>query len=367
MFKATLLVMIMATLFSGNVAATTMPDTETQNTNKPQQDMLLQEILQPATAQYPSVYIYSSLTLPRNTKISKQLIFEGDQASDLIFDANGAEINPTYAEPAILIASKKDQNKWQVPHHISIKNALIKGALRIHGMAPNGEGELLRQSSHQAGHTERAQQAAPNHIELSNLQLIAGKHNMMYFAPGVHHVTLTNSTFVGKTAALALYLDAESGHNLIENNKFDVQTQAREVIAIDGSANNTIRRNIFIHPQHGAIFVYRNCGERGTVRHQAPQYNQIVQNYFQLSNHSKLPLVWLASRNGHRNYCDADNGYPFGSSVNDKDLAKYNTVSHNFFNIKKLSTLYRWTMNTKEDLIRINAQPNQIQSNQITD
>ncbi len=337
-----------------------------EQTARKEQSQLLQEVLQPATSKQSSVYINQSLTLPKNSKISKQLIFEGDQATNLIFDANGADIQALYSQPSILISSKQQQDVWQVPHHITIKNATIKGALRIHGMAANGEGELLKQSSHQTGHTVRAQQAAPHHIQLDHLRLIAGKHNMMYLAPGVHHVTLKNSHFVGKTPALALYLDAESSHNTIENNQFDVQTKTREVIAIDGSAHNIIHRNTFINPQHGAIYVYRNCGEGGTVRHQAPEYNQITQNYFQVSSNSKLPLVWLASRNGRRNYCDADQGYNFGSSMNNHDLATHNTVTQNFFNLKKLPTWYRWTMNAKARVIRMNDQPNESQHNEIT-
>lgn len=336
----------------------------------------LQEILQPATASNPSVYIDCSLTLPKNASISKQLIFAGEQASHLVFDGNGAQIQATHAQPSVLITSQQiasqqqsdqQQARWQVPHHITFKNAQIAGSLRIHGMAANGEGELLKQSSRQAGHTERAQQAAPHHIILDNLTLIGGQHNMMYLAPGVQYVTLKNSHFEGKTDGLALYLDAESSHNLIENNTFEVQTKSREIIAVDGSAHNIFRHNTFISPRHGAIYLYRNCGEGGTVRHQASEYNQIIQNRFELSISSKLPLIWLASRNGNRNYCDADEGYAFGSSVNDQDLTQHNMVRHNMFNLKQLPKLYRWMSNLTNRLIRVNAQPNEVSANQIID
>lgn len=330
----------------------------------------LEEVLQSATSEQPSVYIDCSLTIPKNAIISKQLVFAGEQASNIVFDGNGAEINATHAEPAILITSKLDsphQKIWQVPHHITIKNVQIRGSLRIHGMAANGEGELLRQSSHQAGHSKRAQQAAPHHIVLDNLSLMAGQHNMMYFAPGVHQVTLKNSDFSGKTAGLALYLDAESSHNIIENNRFNVDTKSRELIAVDGSAHNIIRRNTFIDPPHGAIYLYRNCGEGGTVRHQTSGYNQIIQNQFELSVSSQLPLIWLASRNGHRNYCDADNGFAFGSSLNDKDLAQNNSVCHNTFNLKKIPKLIRWVMKTDDRLIKVSAQPNEVNCNRILD
>lgn len=326
-----------------------------------------QEILQPATPEQPSVYIDCSLTLPKNAKISKQLIFAGEQASNLVFDANGAQIQATHAKPSILIKSEYTQDTWQAPHHLTIRNAQIAGSLRIHGMAANGEGELLRQSSRQAGHTARAQQAAPHHIILDHLTLIGGPHNMLYVAPGVHYVTLKNSQFMGQTAGLALYLDAESSHNTIENNTFKVQTKSRELIAVDGSAHNTIRNNRFIDPHHGAIYLYRNCGEGGTVRHQASHHNQIIKNQFELSMSSKLPLIWLASRNGDRNYCDADSGYGFGSSINDMDLAQYNKVSNNRFNIKNIPKFYRWVMKVDDRLIKVSAQPNEISSNQIID
>lgn len=331
----------------------------------------LEEVLQPATAEQPSVYIDCSLILPANAKITKQLVFAGEQASNISLNGNGAEINATHAHPSILITSQPDaksqQEDWQVPHHIVIKNARITGSLRIHGMAANGEGELLRQSSYQAEHTKRVQNAAPHHIVLDHLSLDGGKRNMMYFAPGVHHVTLQNSQFRGQTDGLGLYLDAESSHNIIENNRFDIKTRTREVIAIDGSAHNVIRRNQFINPQHGAIYFYRNCGEGGTIRHQTPHHNQIMHNQFELSLTGKLPVIWIASRNGHRHYCDDDSGYAFGSSINNKDLAKNNQVSHNTFNLKGIPKLYSWVTRARDRLIRVDAKPNQVNCNRILD
>ncbi len=361
MFKILLLVIIMLTSFSQTAVAKDNSNLTLCTAQK------LQEVLQPATTEQPSVYIDCSMTLPKNAKITKQLIFAGGRVANIVFDGNGAEVSATYAKPSVLITSKQDQDTWQVPHHITIKNAQITGSLRIHGMAENGQGKLLKQSSHQAGHTERAQQAAPHHIILDNIALIGGQHNMMYLAPGVHHVTLKNSQFIGQTAGLALYLDAESSHNTIENNAFKVQTKSRELIAVDGSAHNIIRNNRFIDPHHGAIYLYRNCGEGGTVRHQTSHHNQIIQNQFELSMSSKLPLIWLASRNGDRNYCDADSGYGFGSSTNDKDLAQYNTVSHNSFNVKNIPKFYRWVMKVDDRLIKVSAQPNQLNCNRILD
>ena len=41
--------------------------------------------------------------------------------------------------------------------------------------------------------------------------------------------------------------------------------------------------------------------------------------------------IWLGSRQGRRSYCEDDAGYPFGSSVDNRDFADHNTVQRNFF------------------------------------
>jgi parallel beta-helix repeat protein len=134
-------------------------------------------------------------------------------------------------------------------------------------------------------------------------------------------------------------MDAESAYNTIRNNIFNVygnftlpQFRIREVIAVDGSAHNIISENTFKFSEGGGIYLYRNCGEGGTVRHQEPQFNIIEKNDFNLSDlHDNNYGIWLGSRNGNRTYCNADKGYNFGSSVNDGDFANNNTVKNNVF------------------------------------
>lgn len=326
----------------------------------------LQQILQPATAQNPSVILNCSVQLPASAQISKQLIFEGESSSNVSLDCNGAAVNATYGNPSILIRSTQKANLWSVPKNIQIQNCKISGALRIHGMASNGEGKLVRESSYTAGHTQRVQQAAPSQIKLDNLTLYAGDRNMMYFTPGVNHVTLSNSKFQGKSSALALYLDAESAHNVIENNTFDVQTNKREIIAVDGSAHNVIRNNQFINPLNGAVFLYRNCGEGGTIRHQTPSYNQIVDNQIQLNKHVKTSVLWLGSRNGNRNYCGADAGYAFGSSQSDLDYAENNQVSANQVQLKKIKWYEFWIKWAAPNVIRVDSMNNQVANNKVS-
>lgn len=335
----------------------------------------LQEILQPASKQNPLVKINCSVTLPKNAQVSKQLLFAGQKASDAILDCNGATIQPTQAKLAVLITSLLKDDVWYVPQDIQIKNCTLKSPLRIHGMAKNGQAPYLRASSYQEGHTQRARQAAPHHIVLDNLQ-INTNGNMVYLAPGVHDVTLKNSRFDALTDGVALYMDAESGNNIIEKNTFNVQTKVRELIAVDGSANNIIRGNTFLRPIHGAIHLYRNCGEGGTIRHQTPSNNQIVNNRFELASlDSNVPEIWLASRNGKRKYCDIDAGYNFGSSVSNNDFAQNNTVADNtFVQEKPAKSFLRMTSKQAKhgtddqgNLVRVDSEPNQVLRNKVID
>lgn len=292
----------------------------------------LADILAPATPGNDSVEVRCSATLPANSQISKRLLFTGPAASNLTFDCNGSTIAPAEAgsKDAVQIRSQQQQQQWQRPENLSLQRCRIEGSLRIMGMASNGEGAVLRTSSQQSGHTERAQAAAPSNIRLNQLTIIGQGRVPLYLAPGVTHVSLSNSRISGQSRSVALYLDAESAHNRFTGNTINSQTSNRELIAIDGSANNQFSNNRFSSLNRGGIYLYRNCGEGGTIRHQAPSGNQISGNtFFYRKYRGDLPAVWLGSRNGNRNYCQADAGYGFGSSASDTDFADGNTVENN--------------------------------------
>lgn len=223
--------------------------------------------------------------------------------------------------------------------NITIKNCKLKGSIRVYGLGMNGENEEVKKSSHKAGHTERAQAAAPSNVLISNMKIESVNRIPVYLAPGVTRVTVENSEFIGTTDSTVIYLDAESAYNTIYNNTFDVsgnftlrQFRIREVIAVDGSAHNTISGNKFKTAVGGGVYLYRNCGEGGTVRHQSPQHNLIENNDFNLSGlHINNYGIWLGARNGNRFYCNADEGHKFGSSVNDRDFANNNIIRDNKF------------------------------------
>jgi parallel beta-helix repeat protein len=140
-----------------------------------------------------------------------------------------------------------------------------------------------------------------------------------------------NCGFTGWSASTTVYLDAESGGNRIEGCTFDVRS-GREVMAVDGSATNTIIGNRFLQTGYGGIYLYRNCGEGGTVRHQTPQGNVIENNFFNVKDlRAGSYGIWLGSRQGRRSYCEEDAGYPFGSSIDNRDFADHNVLRGNIF------------------------------------
>lgn len=223
--------------------------------------------------------------------------------------------------------------------NVAIRRCKINGSVRIVGLGNNGEAKAVKESSLSIGHTERAQAAAPSNTHLWKVTITGHGRIPLYIAPGVTNTVLADSTINGKSSSVALYLDAESANNIIRSNTFNVDNQfaprqfrPREVIAVDGSANNHIIGNTINKADNGGIYLYRNCGEGGTIRHQSPTGNLIAGNTIDISNISIFNYgIWLGSRNGNRLYCDADKGFDFGSSVNDGDFANDNTVRDNRF------------------------------------
>lgn len=322
----------------------------------------IQEILEPASEQKPTVAIRCNLTLQASDKVSKRLIIQSSKASNITIDCqnaliDGGSINRGKDIIAISSSAVKDSagniTKWDRPENVNIKNCRVVGAIRVSGMATNGEGVHLRDSSRSENHTARSQAAAPKNIKFSNMKITGESRIPFYVSPGVTYLTLENSEISGTSTSVAIYLDAESAHNTIRNNYIHTGTEKRELIAIDGSAFNTITGNRFSALNHGGIYLYRNCGEGGTVRHQTPSHNQIINNSFYYDKYSgSNPAIFLASRNGKRIYCSADNGYPFGSSADNRDFARYNVIVYNQF--VKLSA---------EKMIRLDDSPNFLHEN----
>ncbi|MEN5146886.1 right-handed parallel beta-helix repeat-containing protein [Brevundimonas diminuta] len=266
--------------------------------------------------------------------VVRPILIEGAEASGAGLDCAGGAVGRPGApvstrSPSIAVWSRRlAADRWSRPTDIRIERCLIHGSVRVWGMGANGRYDDLRASSRTADHTATAQAAAPAHVTLDTVTIRGSGSIPLYVGPGVTNLTLTRSTLEGRSVSTALYLDSESADNRIEDNLFRTRTR-REMIAIDGSARNHVTGNRFELGGRPGVFLYRNCGERGVIRHQTPSFNIITDNVFTGANPLRPRLVVENARQGRRPYCHEDRGYPWGSSIDDKDGGSSNVVRIN--------------------------------------
>jgi len=310
----------------------------------------IDDILKEATSSSRSVSINCSFELPQDSIITKRLVLEGKEASSVEINCNNSTIRPYYTDThTITISSRKlDNGQWSRPEDIVIKNCIIYGNVRFIGQGTTGNSNENRISSYSINHTLQSQAAAPTRIRLEKLKINGDGRTPIYLGPGVNNVTLINSELTGKANSVALYMDAETSSNEIRNNYIHVESKSREQVAVDGSAYNLFVGNTFGQLNNGGIFLYRNCGEGGAIRHQPPKRNKIINNVFYYHKYKgNNPAVNVTARNGGRYYCDYDKGYPYGSSASNKDYARDNVIAQNQFVNRNPS-----------DLIAIKDRPN---------
>lgn len=226
--------------------------------------------------------------------------------------------------------------------NIKICNGTVKGEVRLRP-------DKIEGRNTDPDYVKRIQQVSPSNIELENLIFDTnGESHQVYFGPGSTFSKVINCKFRGNSLGPSIYLSPEGGNHVIQECVFNAKTGARrEVLSIDGSANNLITKNTFRRCTYGGIYVYRNCGEDGNVRHQKPKNNKITYNKFDLSG--MIPIrfsngsghqgsfmfipygIILGSRQGDSSYCELDNVYDVGSGKSDLDFARRNLVIENTF------------------------------------
>ncbi|RVP97716.1 right-handed parallel beta-helix repeat-containing protein [Sinorhizobium meliloti] len=293
----------------------------------------IQQLLQPSKS--PDEFILNcSATLPRNSHVTRSVVFEGAAASFSELDCNGSTLDAAAGKgtlPRIALhirSSKISDDLWSAPTNVKIKNCLIKGFVRVYGLAYTGSDPALRDPSLHPDYTAYAQANAPKLTTLSNIKFIAPGNIPLYIGPGVTRTAVKNSQFLGTSIGPAIYLDAESARNSITSNRFNIAAK-REVIALDGSAANEIIGNDFANVHNGGIYLYRNCGEGGVIRHQTPSLNDITGNIFHFAPPDSRPAVWFGSRGGRQSYCSKNELYPFGSGADPRDFAQENVFFSN--------------------------------------
>jgi len=315
---------------------------------------VVEKVLEPVSRERPSIQIDCDLHLDPSDVITKRLIFEGADASHVTVDCNGALIQggrlPVHnGKDIIEVRSRKsigadEVPSWSAPHDITFRRCNIVGSVRIWGMAPNGEGRDLRDSSRRPEHVERARRFAPSNIHFDQVQIVGVRRTPLYVGPGVTKVIVERSELAGTARSVGIYLDTESAYNVVRNNDLHVTSRwpylggiyvrKREEIAVDNSSENEISGNRFRTLEGGGIYLYRNCGEGGTVRHGTPHGNRILDNLFEDADVGRRrPAVFVGSRGNHgfefRTYCGADDGFPWGSSADNRSFARDNIVMGN--------------------------------------
>ena len=264
--------------------------------------------------------------------IRRRVLVEGGESSGASLDCGGGTIRApgpaTTTAPTLAVWSRREGDRWSRPVDVTIRNCTVVGNVRIWGMGAGGSMRDLLASSRTAGHTQAAQSAAPIRVTLDRVRFEGVGTIPLYVGPGVTRTTVTRSRFTGRSTSTAVYLDAESAGALIQDNDFDIRT-GRELIAVDGSGANRIVGNRLALYGKGGVFLYRNCGEDGVIRHQTPSYNQITDNLFTGASWLRPRTVVIGSREGGRRYCGDDRGWPFGSSADDGDGATGNLTARN--------------------------------------
>lgn len=300
---------------------------------------VLAAVREPAEDGDLAVRLACDLVLDSLDVITKRLEFVGEDASGATLDCNGATLDGSRGQPnggrdMIVVRSEppaESGGAWSVPSGIMVRGCRVLGSVRVIGLGSNGQAEEVVRSSATPNHTAAAQEAAPREIVFERMEIVGGGRIPFYVAPGATRVTLRDSVVTGRSSSAGLYLDAESGWNVIEDNSIGVDTGGREQIAIDGSAHNRITGNRFTHLQDGGIYVYRNCGEGGGARHQWPTGNRIAGNRFIYGEADAGPAVWLGSRGGWSWWCFLDAGNPYGSGADNGYHAVGNAVVDNVF------------------------------------
>lgn len=295
-------------------------------------------LLAPGSHDDPPVRLTCRARLGPGQTVTRRILIEGEAASGAALICDRATIGrpgqtTTTRAPTIAVWSVRADGGWSRPRDVVIQGCRIHGAIRVWGMEAGRPMIALRESSRRAGHTQRLQAAAPANVRIENVTLTGTGSIPLYVGPGVTGLTLTGSRIDGRSESVAVYLDAESAGNILSDNIIAART-GREIIAVDGSAgnritDNTLRLNVGAMLNRGGVFLYRNCGEDGVVRHQTPSDNRITGNTFRASWLGPVQGVVVGAREGRRRYCGDDAGYPFGSSMDDSDNATGNVVAGN--------------------------------------
>lgn len=268
--------------------------------------------------------------------------------SDIVFDCRGALID----DP------ERDDSGGIVVHgpatakiaNVSVRNCRIRGFLNNFRVTRDGFRALQPGSEYDAGF---------GRIELRNSRVLESRGSGVFIDAYVSGVRLRDLE-VGHSDGVGIYLEAGSRDTRIlrsyihDNGYGDVDpvngaplefggmefrylSTGREGLAIDGSRENYVARNVFERNSNGAIFLYKNCGEYSTERPQQwwPRRYGADRNRIRRNTIIDEPNgIWVGSRmSENQAFLDCSDDFYFANSLQTvhEDFAKHNLIQSNTF------------------------------------
>jgi hypothetical protein len=246
--------------------------------------------------------------------------------SDTELDCQGSVIDPgSLSGYALHIDSQ-----GRALTNVTVRNCIVRNANAI-GIVVGWRGSDQAKVSRYE--RDEIYDRTPHFIQIINTRVEASKGAGIYLDDYVSDVTLRHVA-VTRSDSMAIYLEHSSRRITIEDSLFEGNSQGkrREALAIDSSAHNVIRRNIFRRNKAGGIFLYKNCHEHAafdakqTERWQGSDNNLIEDNHFE----DEPVGVWIGSRQSldlRKMRC----GDPYYGGKFVRDKARENTVRSNSF------------------------------------
>ncbi len=272
--------------------------------------------------------ITESITLPKGCKYDRVSLLIENQ-SDLTLDCNGAEFNGLNKEfrQAVDVPYSKETEPVSIgvrvlshetvsSRNITVKNCNLKNYKT--GIAVL---TILSDANHSDLKTGTNAEVIENYLRNNSIKNVKLENNTINYSHinGIYigrYITglVVDKTSVKYTSGAGLYLESGTQKNTIKNSTFSenghslyhggkkarrriLAKDAREGIAIDSSAMNTIQNNTFSKNSGGGVFLYKNCYEHHTSVSSLPRYqsadkNVIMGNTFK----DQTKGVWIASR-----------------------------------------------------------------------
>lgn len=146
---------------------------------------------------------------------------------------------------------------------------------------------------------EEMYQRHPRNVTIANTIVENSDGAGIYIDDYVSQVTVSHVSLL-RNKSMGMYLEHSSRETTIEHSLFEENSvgKKREGLAIDSSASNVVRRNVFRGNKSGGVFLYKNCFEHAATdskqvrRWQGADDNIIEHNLFE----NEPVGVWIASR-----------------------------------------------------------------------